>query len=70
MNKLNKWVGDNPFFAVAIVAVVAVSFASRTPIFGLVDRVVAMVTTPVNRIVSGVLPGVANGSSSGGELLA
>lgn len=72
MNRLNKWVGDNPFFAVAIVAIVAVAVASQTPIMGWVARTTALVTGPANRLVAGVLPGMAGGpaSSGGGQLLA
>lgn len=70
MNKLNKWVGDNPFFAVAIVSIVAVAVASQTPIFGWVARTTSLVTAPLNRALAGVLPAAASGSASSGELLA
>jgi hypothetical protein len=54
VNKLNKWVGDNPVFAMSLIALVAVSVASRTPIFGLIDRTVGAVLSPVTKLIGGV----------------
>lgn len=70
MEKLNKWVSDNPVLGVALVALVAVSFATRTPIFGYVDKLVAMVATPFNSVLGGVLPGAMRSSASSSEILA
>ena len=72
MNKLNKWISDNPALGVALVAVVAISLASRTPIFGWIDRVVATVATPINSVLGSINlgTGAAPRSNGGGDLLA
>jgi hypothetical protein len=62
VNKLNKWVSDNPVLAIGILSVVAISLAARTPIFSLIDRAVGAVVTPVSNIFGGMTG--AGGSSS------
>ena len=74
MGKLNKWISDNPVLGVALVAVVAISLASRTPIFGWIDRVVAGVAGPINSVIGGFTSGFSGGvaprGNGGGDLLA